>query len=149
MAPVGDDVKIIEGEGGHVSYAPRNSTEMHVLRTLQDRFGHVSAERIVSGPGLATIFEIQTGQLKPAPEIGALALAGDADAVAAVHLMLQSLATVAANAAITLGARAGIVIAGGIVPKLEPLFATSGFFDRFDDQPPAVLLAAHTSLFIN
>ena len=64
---------------------------------------------------------------KPAPEIGALALAGDADAVAAVHLMLQSLATVAANAAITLGARAGIVIAGGIVPKLEPLFATVDF----------------------
>ena len=133
LAPVGDDVKIIEGEGGHVSYAPRNSAETNVLGTLQDRFGHVSAERIVSGPGLATMFEIQTGQFKPAPEIGALALAGDADALAAVHLMLQSLATVAANAAITLGARAGIVIAGGIVPKLEPLFAASGFFDRFDD----------------
>jgi glucokinase len=71
--------------------------------------------------------------LKPAPEIGALALAGDADALAAVHLMLQSLATVAANAALILGARAGIAIAGGIVPKLEPLFASSGFFDRFDD----------------
>lgn len=133
LVPAGEQVQIIEGEGGHVSYAPRNAAEQAVLADLAAEFGHVSAERIISGPGLEAVYYSQTGEKRPAPDIGGLALAGDAAAVAAVSLMLQSLATVAANAVLSLGARAGVVIAGGIVPKLADLLDDSGFFDRFDD----------------
>ena len=133
LVPVNSDVRVVEGEGGHVTYAPRTQAEIHVLTTMQNAFGHVSTERIVSGPGLEMIYNIQTGQSKSAPEIGSLALTGDADAVATVNLMLQSLATVTANAAISFGAQAGIVIAGGIIPKLAPLINASGFFERLND----------------
>jgi glucokinase len=104
-----------------------------VLAHLAKEFGHVSAERIVSGPGLESIYHCQTGDHKSAPNIGALALAGDAAALSAVRLMLQSLGTVAANAALSLGARAGVVIAGGIAGKLAALLGDSGLIGRFDD----------------
>lgn len=133
LVPAGDDVQVIEGEGGHVSYAPRNGPEQAILADLTAKYGHVSAERIVSGPGLEAIYQSQTGVMLAAPDIGDLALAGDVAAVAAVQLMLQSLATVAANAVLSLGARAGVVIAGGIVPKLASLLGDSGFFERFDE----------------
>jgi glucokinase len=133
LVPAGDDIQVIEGEGGHVSYAPRNPAEDMVLAHLAKEFGHVSAERIVSGPGLESIYHCQTGDHKSAPDIGALALAGDVAALSAVRLMLQSLGTVAANAALSLGARAGVVIAGGIAGKLAALLGDSGLIDRFDD----------------
>ena len=133
LVPAGSDVRVVESEGGHVSYSPRTHAEKDVLTNLQEKFGHVSAERVVSGPGLVSIYEIQTGKLKSAPEIGLLALSGDGDALAAVNLMLQSLATFAANATISFGAQAGLVIAGGIVPKIAPLLNASGFFERFND----------------
>ena len=133
LVPAGDDIQVIEGEGGHVSYAPRNPAEGMVLAHLAKEFGHVSAERIVSGPGLELIYHCQTGDHKSAPDIGALALAGDVAALSAVRLMLQSLGTVAANAALSLGARAGVVIAGGIAGKLAALLGDSGLIDRFDD----------------
>ena len=133
LVPAGDDIQVIEGEGGHVSYAPRNPAEDMVLAHLAKEFGHVSAERIVSGPGLESIYHCQTGDHKSAPNIGALALAGDAAALSAVQLMLQSLGTVAANAALSLGARAGVVIAGGIAGKLAALLGDSGLIGRFDD----------------
>ena len=133
LVPAGDDIQVIEGEGGHVSYAPRNPAEDMVLAHLAKEFGHVSAERIVSGPGLESIYHCQTGDHKSAPDIGALALAGDAAALSAVRLMLQSLGTVASNAALSLGARAGVVIAGGIAGKLAALLGDSGLIGRFDD----------------
>ncbi len=133
LVPAGDAVQVIEGEGGHVSYAPRNPAEEIILAHLAKKLGHVSAERIVSGPGLESVYHCQTGNHRPAPDIGALALAGDEAGLAAVRLMLQSLGTVAANAALSLGARAGVVIAGGIAGKLSALLGDSGLIDRFDD----------------
>ena len=133
LVPAGDDVQVIEGEGGHVSYAPRNPAEDMVLAYLAKEFDHVSAERIVSGPGLESIYHCQTGDHKSALDIGALALASDVAALSAVRLMLQSLGTVAANAALSLGARAGVVIAGGIAGKLSALLGDSGLINRFDD----------------
>ena len=52
LVPAGDAVQVIEGEGGHVSYAPRNPAEEIILAHLAKKLGHVSAERIVSGPAL-------------------------------------------------------------------------------------------------
>ena len=107
---------VIEGEGGHVSFAPRDEGERIILAVLEAEFGHVSAERVVSGPGLETIYKIKNGVRLAAPEIGDGALAGDNKCLKAVNLMFKSFATVVANAALSFGAGSGIVIAGGVVP---------------------------------
>jgi len=134
LVPVGDDVTVIEGEGGHVSFAARNATEREILHALQKRWGHVSAERVVSGPGLETIYHIMTGKGgRTAAEIGSAAVAGPGADRQAVDVLLTAFATVLANAALSFGAGAGIVIAGGIVPKLGALLQQSGFFDRLGD----------------
>ena len=134
LVPVGDDVTVIEGEGGHVSFAARNATEREILHALQKRWGHVSAERVVSGPGLETIYHIMTGKGgRTAAEIGSAAVAGPGADRQAVDVLLTAFATVLANAALSFGAGAGIVIAGGIVPKLGALLPQSGFFDRLGD----------------
>jgi glucokinase len=134
IMPVGDDVAVIEGEGGHVSFASRHADELAVLDVLQNQWGHVSAERFVSGPGLEAIYHVMTGEAgKTAAEIGAAAITADGAARDAVALMQRAFATALANAALTFGAGSGIVIAGGIMPKLIELLPTSGFFERLGD----------------
>jgi len=100
---------------------------------LEAKFGHVSAERVVSGPGLETIYKIKNGARLTAPEIGDGALAGDNKCLKAVNLMFKSFATVVANAALSFGAGSGIVIAGGVVPKLRDLLNQSEFYERLGD----------------
>jgi glucokinase len=134
VLPCGDWVAVIEGEGGHVSFAARNDSEKQLLQDLQRRWGHVSAERLVSGPGLEEIYRFLTGQTgRLAPDIGAAALVSTGPDRDAVHFMMTAFATVLANAALSFGAGAGIVIAGGIIPKLAALLPTSGFFERLTD----------------
>ena len=134
LVPAGDHLTVIEGEGGHVSFAARNETERNILDAFQKRWGHVSAERVVSGPGLESIYHIITGDGgRTAAEIGVAALAGPGPDRQAVDILLTAFATVLANAALNFGAGAGIVIAGGIVPKLRDLVPKSGFFDRLGD----------------
>ena len=133
LLPSSSGPMVIEGEGGHVSYAPRDENERNVLAALAAEFGHVSAERVVSGPGLEAIYQIKNNAKLAAPEIGAGALAGDTKCLRSVNLMLKSFATVVANAALSFGAGSGIVIAGGIVPRLHFLLDQSGFYERLED----------------
>ena len=133
LLPSSSGPMVIEGEGGHVSYAPRDENERNVLAALAAEFGHVSAERVVSGPGLEAIYQIKNDAKLAAPEIGAGAIAGDTKCLRSVNLMLKSFATVVANAALSFGAGSGIVIAGGIVPRLHFLLDQSGFYERLED----------------
>ena len=133
LLPSSSGPMVIEGEGGHASFAPRDEGERNILAVLAAEFGHVSAERVVSGPGLETIYRIENDAGLAAPEIGAGAVAGDSKCVKAVNLMLKSFATVAANAALSFGAGSGIVIAGGVVPRLRDLLDQSGFYERLED----------------
>ena len=133
LLPSSSGPMVIEGEGGHVSYAPRDENERNVLAALAAEFGHVSAERVVSGPGLEAIYQIKNDAKLAAPEIGAGAIAGDTKCLRSVNLMLKSFATVVANAALSFGAGSGIVIAGGVVPRLRDLLDQSGFYERLED----------------
>ncbi|MGB2106914.1 MAG: glucokinase [Candidatus Puniceispirillum sp.] len=142
LIPAGDDFVPIEGEGGHVSFAPRSDDEIALLGFLKQNLAHVSAERIVSGAGLENVYAFMADRAADtdmpaqlgAPEIGAAALAGGGIARDAVHLMLGSLATVIANAVLTMGTWRGVVIAGGIVPHVQSLLADSPFVARFRHQ---------------
>jgi glucokinase len=132
----------VPGEGGHVTMAPADDLETAVLSLLRKRLGHVSAERVISGRGLVTLYKT-LGQLEglevdeaiTPPECSRRALDGSCDVCArALSMMCAMLGTVAANAALMLGAQGGVFIAGGIIPQMTEAFARSPFRKRFEDK---------------
>jgi len=132
LVPSGGGFIPLQGEGGHVAFAPQDDAEMELWRMLRRETGHVSAEHFVSGGGLETIYRLQTGGARPgAPEIGAAALSGAESARRAAMTMLGILGTVIADATLTMGCWRGVVIAGGIVAQLHQLVADSPFAARF------------------
>jgi glucokinase len=138
LVPDGRRWVALAAEGGHVTAPAVTDREAAVLSHLRKRFSHVSAERVVSGMGLQNLYEAvsvlggeEPAALSPA-EISAAAIAGtDAACVEALEMFCAILGTVAGNLALTLGARGGVFIAGGIVPKLGPFFDRSAFRARF------------------
>ncbi len=128
-------------QGGHVTLAPANDREADALAVIRREFGHASAERVLSGQGLVTLCralaEVTGGGEAPETpeEVTGQALAGgSALCAAALEMFCAMLGTVASNLALTLGARGGVFIAGGIVPKLGAAFAASPFRQRFEDK---------------
>ncbi|OON59214.1 glucokinase [Massilia sp. KIM] len=140
LVPAGGRWTPLHSEGGHVAFSPMDEAELEVLRYCWQRYDHVSAERFVSGPGLALIREALAASrgldadLSLAPsEIVARALeGGDALCRATVDCFCGMLGTVAANLAVTLGAQGGVYIGGGVVPRLGDYFASSPFRARFE-----------------
>ncbi len=129
----------VPGEGGHVTMAAADSREAAVLEILRRRFGHVSAERVLSGPGLINLYgALRTLADAPAASLTAEeishpdARADDRFAREATEMFCAMLGTIAGNLALTLGARGGIYIAGGIVPQLGDTFTQSAFRARFE-----------------
>ncbi|MGM0526063.1 MAG: glucokinase [Pseudomonadota bacterium] len=134
------DAMPLPGEGGHADWAPINEKEWAIHEFMAQRFdGRVSAERLLSGPGLETLYQaIAHYHDQPAPPIraatiGARALTNcDALATETVNQFFASLGSFAGNLALTLNTRGGVYIAGGVVPKLLPLMAASEFRSRFE-----------------
>jgi glucokinase len=131
----------LQGEGGHSTMPPMNEREAAVITYLHRRFTHVSAERVISGPGLMNLYEAVCAlegkvpdALDPA-EITRRAIQGSCrDCREVVDMFCAMLGTVAGNLVLTLGAVGGLYIGGGIVPKLGRMFTASPFRDRFDDK---------------
>ncbi len=133
--------KIIATEGGHVAYAPQTSEESEIAAHIARRFSRVSAERLLSGPGLQNTYEAlcavagEPCDAAPAEDITAAALAGtDPVAVRTVNLFCEMLGSAAGDAVLATGARGGVILGGGVLPKIEPLFMASGFSGRFADK---------------
>jgi glucokinase len=163
LQPCGSRWVPLEGEGGHVAFSPMDAREDAVLVVLRERFGHVSAERVVSGPGLVNVYQALC-RIDHAPvralepeQIAQSALSGaDPQCMEALALFCGALGTAAANLAITLGARGGLYIGGGIVPKLGAYFERSSFRARFEHKgrfssylvaiPTFVILADYPAL---
>ena len=131
----------IAGEGGHVTLSPGNAREADILRVLWQRWPHVSAERVISGMGLENLYTALadlSGQPLPplgAAEISQRALAGqDALCQEAVETMCVLLGRVAGNLALTLGARGGIYLGGGVLGHLRAYLPRSGFRAAFEDK---------------
>ncbi|MCW7538890.1 glucokinase [Aquabacterium sp. A7-Y] len=131
----------LTGEGGHVTLAPADDHEARIVDQLRQRFGHASAERAVSGPGLVNLYQAVCTLQEVAPrpldaaDISLAAVRGDdAQCVEALELMCSFLGNVAGNLALTVGARGGVYIGGGIVPKLGDWFERSKFRSRFEDK---------------
>ena len=139
LVPAGKGWIALQGEGGHTAFAPMNVREIGVLGWLQQRYHHVSTERVVSGMGLENLYQALCALdgVGPQPlgpdKITAAALSnGDARCVEAVEMFCAILGAAAANLVVTLGARGGCYIGGGIVPRLGAYFARSPFRARFE-----------------
>jgi glucokinase len=131
----------LAGEGGHATMAPSDERESALIDRMRRRFGHVSAERVLSGPGLVNLYETLceldgVPALPYTPAQIADRRIGEAEPLcrAALDLFCAMLGSAAGNLALILGARGGVFIAGGIVPKLMPEFAASRFRARFEDK---------------
>lgn len=150
LIPAADGYIPLQGEGGHVGFAPQDDAELRLLRALRAEVGHVSAEHFVSGGGLETIYRLQTGGNRlTAPDIGAAALAGDGPERASVMTMLGILGTVIADATLTMGCWRGVVIVGGIVANLRDLVADSPFASRFRHDGLMGRLLADVPIFLS
>jgi glucokinase len=138
LAPQAAPVAVV-GEGGHASLAAADAIEDRVLGLLRERFGHVSAERVLSGSGIVNLYragcELEgraAADLGPA-EITQRALAdADTDCRRALDWFFGFLGGVAGDLALTLGARGGVYVAGGIVPRLGDAIERSSFRRRFE-----------------
>ena len=139
LLPYQDQFIPLPGEGGHIDWAAQNEQEWFIQQMLAKEYGHVSPERLLSGPGLEAIYKAlalyrqQVVTPLSAAEIANNALRGECGlAVATVQQFFASLGSVAGNLALTLSTFGGVFIAGGIVPKLLPLLADSEFRARFE-----------------
>ena len=137
---VGDYWMPLEGEGGHVSYGPLNDRESDVFEIIRKRYDHVSAETLVSGPGLVLLYEsiakcdgVECEQLSPEEVTYEALNATNESAVEAVSMFCGILGVMAGNLALTLGARGGVYIGGGIIPKLGDFFEASYFRACFEN----------------
>lgn len=133
-------------EGGHADLAPRNEAEIEVLRFLLRRHARVSAERVVSGPGLVALYDFarEKSGAAPAPAIAAAeptakaaaisqaGLAGDnPEAAAALELFVTFYGAEAGNLALKTMARGGVYLGGGIAPKILPRLRGPAFREAF------------------
>lgn len=146
----GGEPVVIETEGGHTDFAPRNELEIELLRFLWERHGRASVERAVSGMGLCVLYDFlvarkhvterpevreQMGQRDRGEVIGEHALAGTDEACArAVEWFLSLYGAEAGNFALKTLPTGGLFIAGGIAPKLLPLLQSGAFMRAFVDK---------------
>jgi glucokinase len=139
LVPMGKRWLALTGEGGHATMAPATDRESAVLDRMRRHFDHVSAERVLSGPGLVNLYNT-LAQLDGVPARGYTAAqitdfslrAEDPLCVETTTMFCAMLGTIAGNLALTLGARGGVYVGGGIVPKLGQTFVDSPFRERFE-----------------
>ena len=144
----------LAAEGGHVTMAAATEREAAILGWLRQRFDHVSAERVLSGQGLVNLYQAVAAlsgrqAVFSTPDVisqrgldGSCAISREA-----VETFFAMLGTVAGNLALTVGARGGVFIAGGILPRMAEAFRRSGFRVRFEDhgrfQPYLAAIPTH------
>jgi len=142
-ALVGDGASqiVIASEGGHVTFPAASTREDAILVHLRKRFGHVSAERVLSGPGIENLYYAIASldgidvKSRNAADITNAALQGICPTSrAALDMFCAMLGGFAGNVALTYGARGGVYIAGGIAPRILDYLANSAFRQRFEQK---------------
>ena len=139
LVPCGASWSALQGEGGHVTLGLSTARERAVRDRLAERFGHVSAERFLSGPGLVNVVEAlrqidgaEAVSNSPA-DITRLGLDGsDAHCLETLEMFCRLLGSCAGNLALTLGAEGGVRIGGGVVPRLGEFVDRSDFRAAFE-----------------
>ena len=145
----GGEWRIVPSEGGHCDFAPQNDVQIRLLQNLATRFGHVSYERVVSGPGLVNIFTFLRdhvlgeetsprdlgNDLESLPAmISQKAKDGDRLAGETFDLFVDVYGAEAGNLALKILARGGIFLAGGIAAKNLDRLRNGRFVEAFCDK---------------
>ena len=137
----GQGWQALPGEGGHATLAPADDFESALLAHVRRRHAHVSAERLLSGIGLPTLHEavcaVQGGPASPEVMTPERILEGglsgrDPACARTLDSFCAMLGGFAGSVALTLGARGGVYVGGGIVPRLGDYFFHSRFRERFE-----------------
>ncbi|OCC14526.1 Glucokinase [Dissulfuribacter thermophilus] len=140
---------VLPTEGGHTEFAPCDETEWHLFQFLKEKYGHVSIERVVSGPGLKDIFLFLSGNEVSPQTVVELALQKrDENAMKALEIFIKNYGKEAANLALKSLAFGGVYIAGGIAPKIKEVFAEFGFRDAFEDKGRMKAIVRDIPVFI-
>ena len=131
----------LPGEGGHVDFAPNSEEEGIILEELRAELGHVSAERVLSGPGLVNLYRAIVKSDGRLPEnlqpkdVTERALEDSCtDCRRALSLFCVIMGRFGGNLALNLNTFGGVYIAGGIVPRFLEFFKSSGFRGGFEDK---------------
>jgi glucokinase len=142
LLPANGRWHVLASEGGHASFGPQEADEVEVFARLREECGWVSAEAILSGPGLVRLARaLDPGAVRHEPEtLVAGALACEPAAQAAARLFVRLLGRFAGGLALTFKALGGVYIAGGVACGLGPLLDDPQFRAAFEAHPP------HTSL---
>ena len=137
----GKPVHIFPTEGGHSAFAPMDDLEREVLIYWSKRLPFVSAETLISGPGLARLFEAicavhgeTHNPLMPEDIVAAAHENSNSLARKTVTQFCSMLGGFSGNAALTLGASGGVVIGGGVSRHIAPFIGESDFISRFKDR---------------
>jgi glucokinase len=158
----GGRVEAAPSEGGHADFGPRNDLEDRLVRFVRARFGRVDRDRLLSGGGLALIYEFlrTEGEAPESPEvaaaieredpaavIGRLGLAGsDPLCARALGLFVEIYGSEAGNIALQYRATGGVYVAGGIATRILPALLTGAFRKAFLEKPPLEELLARIPL---
>jgi glucokinase len=126
----------IPGEGGHVDLAPVDDEELEAWQRLRRLHGRVAAETVLCGPGLERLYAAISGRSESAAAIDAAAWRGEPEAVKAHALFTRWLGRAAGNVALIAGARGGVYLAGGILPRWGERFDVAAFRRGFEDKAP-------------
>jgi glucokinase len=152
VAGISGDGEIMPTEGGHIAFAPANAHELQLLELLWRQFERVSVERLLSGPGLCTLYEANgalAGKRVDAEDPATItqrAQQGDALCLQTIRDFLDILANVAGDYALGMGARDGVYLTGGILPKLGTLLDRKRFRERFESRGRMQAYCAKTPL---
>lgn len=149
---------VVPTEGGHRDFAPTSPRQDRLLAYLRERFGRVSTERVLSGPGLSSIYSflVEAEGLEPCPEVEAAdrepaAVSGSEHATPgeALDLFVEVYGAEAGNLGLTVLARGGVYLAGGIGPRvvrgpraerLAGAFVAKGRFESYLRELPLRLI---------
>jgi len=143
--PVGRGFRVVPGEGGHVGFAPADDEQIALMRFVQPSLGRVTAEHLVSGPGIVRLYAFASASLRPADDAtpadvvadGAAAVVrrareGEPAARHALELFAAILGAVAGDHALSVLASGGVYIAGGIAARLAEHFRSGAFLAAFN-----------------
>lgn len=160
----GTQYHVLATEGGHVDFAPNGVRQQRLLAWLAQRHGHVSIERLLSGPGLVAIYEFLCGEepqrINPelvarlrTPEAAAAVsdyalIHGDSLANEALALFVAVYGAHAGNLALLTLPYGGVYIAGGIAPRILPRLTDGGFVAAFNDKGRMAHLTADTPVAV-
>ncbi len=133
----------LAGEGGHVSFSPRDKVERELLAFAEEKFQrHVSVERLLQGAGLTLMHEFFAKQLgvkhyekqTPAQVTHAALVQQDDICLNVLSRYCRILGDTCANVALTIGATGGVYICGGIVPRFVDFLQQSDFRESFESK---------------